>query len=347
MTRDVSVFARNRLILLSCLLSLSAPASRAQQDPIDQGDGDSIFVVVSQPQLGIGDTALMVELYLSHDAQPIVGMAIGLKWDNPNLRLDSAAAAAGAGELLSLYEFFFYKNDVDSSNARRLFQCAGLSQPGDSLPASSQPQLAARFYFTLMAWSAGDSVCVDTASFSVISLVDRDAGEYTVTWGGGVCVESGEDGDGDGIGDAWDNCPDSSNADQANYDHDGLGDVCDADDDSDGVDDLADNCPLVSNPGQEDADGDGVGDACDVDCCSGRVGDVNQSGLDEPSIGDVSTLIDMLFLTQTPASCLAEADIDQSGGAAPSVADITVGDISMLIDYLFITGPSLGLPSCP
>ena len=26
--------------------------------------------------------------------------------------------------------------------------------------------------------------------------------------------------------------------------------------------------------------------------------------------------------------------------------DITIGDISTLIDYLFITGPSLGLPDC-
>jgi hypothetical protein len=44
--------------------------------------------------------------------------------------------------------------------------------------------------------------------------------------------------------------------------------------------------------------------------------------------------------------CLEEADINQSGGRNPTQADITIGDLSYLIDYLFITGPPLGLPPC-
>lgn len=44
--------------------------------------------------------------------------------------------------------------------------------------------------------------------------------------------------------------------------------------------------------------------------------------------------------------CLPEADINQSGGTEPTCDDITIGDISVLIDYLFITGPSMGLPNC-
>jgi plastocyanin len=83
-------------------------------------------------------------------------------------------------------------------------------------------------------------------------------------------------------------------------------------------------------------------------CCSGRVGDPNGMGGDEPTIGDVSVLIDALFITgnESPVSCLGEGDINQSGGANPVYADITIGDISILIDYLFITGPTLGLPDC-
>ena len=84
-------------------------------------------------------------------------------------------------------------------------------------------------------------------------------------------------------------------------------------------------------------------------CCIGRVGDANGSGDDEPTIGDVSTMIDARFITGTCEgilACLAEADINQSGGANPTCDDITIGDISILIDYLFITGQSLGLPSC-
>ena len=71
-------------------------------------------------------------------------------------------------------------------------------------------------------------------------------------------------------------------------------------------------------------------------------------GGDEPTIGDVSVLIDVLFISSdmSKLGCLAEADINQSGGADPTYDDITIGDIAVLIDYLFIAGPSLGLPDC-
>ncbi len=84
-------------------------------------------------------------------------------------------------------------------------------------------------------------------------------------------------------------------------------------------------------------------------CCEDRVGDVNGSGEDEPTIGDVSVLIDALFLGAdwSVVPCLAEADINLSGGEEPTEADITIGDVSYLIDYLFITGNELGLPDCP
>jgi photosystem II stability/assembly factor-like uncharacterized protein len=82
------------------------------------------------------------------------------------------------------------------------------------------------------------------------------------------------DGDGDGIGDACDNCPSVSNADQADLDADGIGDACDncVDPDRDGFGNpgypattcLIDNCPTVLNPDQTDTDGDGFGDACEL-----------------------------------------------------------------------------------
>jgi parallel beta-helix repeat protein len=64
-------------------------------------------------------------------------------------------------------------------------------------------------------------------------------------------------------GSTLDNCPDMSNTDQADGDHDGTGDACDLDDDADGVFDVVDNCRSKSNVNQLDADGDDVGDVCD------------------------------------------------------------------------------------
>ncbi|MBU0641370.1 MAG: alpha amylase C-terminal domain-containing protein [Planctomycetes bacterium] len=60
------------------------------------------------------------------------------------------------------------------------------------------------------------------------------------------------DGDGDGIVDVCDNCPDEYNPGQENSDTDEFGDACD-------------NCPDTDNADQSDDDNDGVGDACD-DC---------------------------------------------------------------------------------
>jgi hypothetical protein len=84
-------------------------------------------------------------------------------------------------------------------------------------------------------------------------------------------------------------------------------------------------------------------------CCVGRVGDANGSGQDEPTIGDISIMIDAKFISGTcvgKITCFAEADINQSGLDDPTCDAITIGDISYLIDYLFVTGSSIGLLNC-
>ncbi|MCB9732857.1 MAG: thrombospondin type 3 repeat-containing protein [Deltaproteobacteria bacterium] len=90
-----------------------------------------------------------------------------------------------------------------------------------------------------------------------------------------------------------DNCPDDPNADQADLDNDGVGDVCDCDIDGDGIVDKStrvcwpelppedpppttpcldgetelciDNCKVTPNENQADLDDDGEGDVCDCD----------------------------------------------------------------------------------
>ena len=72
------------------------------------------------------------------------------------------------------------------------------------------------------------------------------------------------DSDKDGLPDDTDNCPNTSNLDQADFDGDGDGDVCDSDDDNDGIVDDQDAFPL--DPTEWiDTDGDGIGNAADTD----------------------------------------------------------------------------------
>ena len=76
------------------------------------------------------------------------------------------------------------------------------------------------------------------------------------------------DQDCDGVADSNDNCPAIVNSEQEDFDEDGQGDVCDADDDADGVADVDDAFPL--DPDEwSDVDGDGIGDNADTEECDG------------------------------------------------------------------------------
>jgi len=84
--------------------------------------------------------------------------------------------------------------------------------------------------------------------------------------------------------------------------------------------------------------------ADEMNCCQGKVGNVNGLGGDEPTISDVSMIIDHLFISNGILWCPAEADVNQSGGPDPQqgpAGDISISDAATLIDHIFVTNQPL------
>ncbi len=68
----------------------------------------------------------------------------------------------------------------------------------------------------------------------------------------------------------------------------------------------------------------------ECNCCVGLTGNVDDDAGDIVDIGDLTALIDYLFISYTEPACLDEANCDGAG-------TVDIGDLTALIDYLFIT----------
>ncbi|MFT4614312.1 MAG: hypothetical protein ACI9NT_001457 [Bacteroidia bacterium] len=113
----------------------------------------------------------------------------------------------------------------------------------------------APFSFT---WTAPGIGGVHTLSAVVTDIQSNTSISEEIT----ITVNLVPDIDGDGVPNEQDNCPALGNSDQANFDGDGSGDVCDDDDDNDTMPDVYELNngldPFDGADANEDADGDGI-----------------------------------------------------------------------------------------
>ncbi len=138
------------------------------------------------------------------------------------------------------------------------------------------------------------------------------------------------DDDFDGIPNDCDNCPGLASVDLTDSDGDGIGDVCDncpefvsndsTDTDGDGVGDACDNCPSFASANQADSDGDGIGDVCDN--CPGFVSN-DSTDSDGDGVGDACDNCPSLASANQ-----ADSDGDGIGDVCDNCPAFASGDVS-------------------
>jgi hypothetical protein len=117
------------------------------------------------------------------------------------------------------------------------------------------------------------------------------------------------------------------------------------DGDGDGVSDAADNCPLVGNPGQEDRGGvgvgspaDGIGDAC-------QCGDVTGDGRVTPS--DAAVVQRSLLVPPTATLTRPELCDVGAGSPNPATLDCSISD-AVVIRRALLSPPTASIgQTCP
>jgi len=75
-------------------------------------------------------------------------------------------------------------------------------------------------------------------------------------------------------------------------------------------------------------------------CCEGWMGNIDGSEDDLVTMGDLTVLIDHLFITLTPLACPEAGNVDLDADGL-----VTMGDLTVMIDNLFIS--LTPLPPCP
>jgi hypothetical protein len=233
------------------------------EDPTGTTSGSITFGNVLTP----GETTVSVSETGPNprDGFAVLGAGVRMFFD---IRTTATFDAAAGATVCLTYDDTGLNSHQEASLRLEHYACrAGSSCGWENIMSAGYPD------------TASNTICGVTDSFSIFAIMRP------------------LDADGDGVADASDNCPAVANADQADFDADGLGDLCDSDLDGDGIEDSRDTCPTTPNVNQIDTDGDGIGDACDPDVdgdvipnaddnCPANA-NANQSDFDGDGVGDV------------------------------------------------------------
>jgi probable HAF family extracellular repeat protein len=116
----------------------------------------------------------------------------------------------------------------------------------------------------LTGWTLSSATGISADGRTIVGYGINPSGQDEA-WVAQLSCVPDRDTDGDGVLDCDDNCPLIANQDQADFDHDGIGDACDLDIDGDGVPNADDDCPATKPGLAVDCHGRPLRD-CNHDC---------------------------------------------------------------------------------
>jgi len=173
------------------LIVVSSTQAQFVQDPLDQGQADTIKMVFTVlPDAGTNQLNVSMDLYLFNDVQSLGSLAVGFRWGNDNLLMTGAACTPYGTAAFDMIRLLYRSNSLASTNLNHEFQLTGARQYSDGIVASSQASHVATYQFVLSQWNVMDSLWLDSATVLGANgvFVDYDGNEYRPYWGGTMVI---------------------------------------------------------------------------------------------------------------------------------------------------------------
>jgi hypothetical protein len=171
------------------LFLLSATAALAQQhDPNDRGVTDTIEMMVSVvPRAATSQLKVQLDLWATNDSNIVASAAMGFKWINANLKMDSARFSDLARWSFDYLRIVYYGSSLAQTNANKAFAFVGARQDSIGMAMSATRQLWCRYYMSLSSWTVNDSIIIDTNTYNsgvTYKFVDDSLKNYRAFWVG-------------------------------------------------------------------------------------------------------------------------------------------------------------------
>ena len=170
---------------------------------------------------------------------------------------------------------------------------SALLASGDEFAIYDVPEDVALYEDGWLGWSCSPDELAMDAPGAVLHVGDDDA---ALCDRGSSSANPAPDADLDGVPDGSDNCPGIPNADQADNDGDGQGDVCDPDDDDDTLLDVVETGVYGTNPFRADTDFDGFSDPDEIAAGTDPLDDRSFPGAVVPGLEGVGVVVLILAL---------------------------------------------------